>query len=64
MKLFYKAVIFKTIVLILSLKLKVLISSNNILFFNYKKRLQFYLFTNALSLKGYRGFYFSKKNSY
>jgi len=48
----------------LNLWLEVLILSNGILFFDDKERPQFYLFTDALSLKGYRGFYFSGENGY
>ena len=48
----------------LNLQLEVLILSNGILFFNDKERPQFHLFTDALLLKGYRGFYFSRENGY
>lgn len=48
----------------LNLWLEVLILSNGVLFFNNKERPRFYLFTNTLLLKGYRGFYFSGENSY
>jgi hypothetical protein len=48
----------------LNLWLEVLISSNGILFFDDKERPQFHLFTDASSLKGYGGFYFSGENGY
>ena len=44
--------------------LKVFISNNSVLFFDNKKRPQFHLFTDALSLKSYEGFYFSGKNGH
>ena len=48
----------------LNLWLEVLISSNGVLFFDDKERPQFHLFTDASSLKGYGGFYFSGENGH